>query len=56
VNDSNIAEELAHREVIIPGAVAQISGELAEELDGWNITVGPYEAADIPVFLKRRAG
>ena len=56
VNDSNIAEDLSHREVIIPGAVAQISGELAEELDGWNVTVGPYEAADIPVFLKRRAG
>ncbi len=56
VNDSNIADDLSHREVIIPGAVAQISGELAEELDGWNVTVGPYEAADIPVFLKRRAG
>ena len=23
---------------------------------GWNVTVGPYEAADIPAFLKRRAG
>jgi acetyl-CoA decarbonylase/synthase complex subunit gamma len=56
VTDSGIAEELSHREVIIPGAVAQISGELAEELDGWKVTVGPYEAADIPVFLKRRAG
>jgi len=56
VNDSGMAETLNHREVIIPGAVAQISGELAEELAGWNVTVGPYEAADIPAFLRRRAG
>jgi acetyl-CoA decarbonylase/synthase complex subunit gamma len=56
VTDSGMADTLSHREVIIPGAVAQISGELAEELEGWDVTVGPYEAADIPVFLKRRAG
>ena len=56
VNDSGIGDTLSHREVIIPGAVAQISGELAEELDGWNVIVGPYEAADIPVYLRRRAG
>jgi len=56
VNDSGIGDSISHREVIIPGAVAQISGELAEELEGWNVTVGPYEAADIPVFLRRRAG
>ncbi len=56
VNDSTVAETLSHRDVIIPGAVAQISGELAEELDGWNVVVGPYEAADIPAFVKARAG
>lgn len=56
VNDSGMAETLSHRDVIIPGAVAQISGELAEELEGWNVVVGPYEAADIPAFLRRRAG
>lgn len=55
VNESGITELINHREIIIPGAVAQISGELLEELDGWNVTVGPYEAADIPAFLKRRA-
>jgi acetyl-CoA decarbonylase/synthase, CODH/ACS complex subunit gamma len=55
VNESGIAEKIANREVIIPGLVAQISGELGEELDGWKITVGPGEAADIPAFLKRRA-
>jgi acetyl-CoA decarbonylase/synthase complex subunit gamma len=56
INDSGVAEDLGHREVIIPGVVAQISGELNEELDGWQVTVGPAEASDIPAFLKRRAG
>ncbi|MDO9557504.1 MAG: acetyl-CoA decarbonylase/synthase complex subunit gamma [Coriobacteriia bacterium] len=56
VRDSGVAEVLSHRNVIIPGAVAQISGELDEELDGWNVVVGPYEAADIPAFMKARAG
>ncbi|MBE0417504.1 MAG: acetyl-CoA decarbonylase/synthase complex subunit gamma [Coriobacteriia bacterium] len=56
VNDSAIAENVSHHDIIIPGAVAQISGELAEELEAWNVLVGPYEAADIPAFLKARAG
>lgn len=55
VHESGLTETLSHREVIIPGAVAQICGELAEELDGWQVTVGPYEASDIPAFLRRRA-
>ncbi len=42
--------------VVIPGMVAQISGELEEELDGWNVVVGPREASDLPAFLKRMAG
>lgn len=56
VNECGIGESISHREVIIPGAVAQISGELREELDGWSVTVGPYEAAELPAFLKKRAG
>ena len=52
----SIADKIGHRDVIIPGAVAQISGELSEELDGWNVVVGPYEASEIPAFVKKRAG
>lgn len=55
VNGSGVADAISHRELIIPGAVAQISGELAEELPGWSVTVGPYEAADLPAFMKLRA-
>jgi acetyl-CoA decarbonylase/synthase complex subunit gamma len=56
VNDSGISEKVSHHDVVIPGAVAQISGELGEELEGWNVVVGPYEASEIPAFAKERAG
>jgi len=52
VADSGVGEA-GRREVIIPGMVAQLSGELEEELSGWQIVVGPREATDIPAFLKR---
>ncbi|MHB0915450.1 MAG: acetyl-CoA decarbonylase/synthase complex subunit gamma [Thermoleophilia bacterium] len=51
---SGIDEKAPHKKVIIPGYVAQISGELDEELgDGWEVQVGVREAADIPKFLRQ---
>ncbi|MCL4310517.1 MAG: acetyl-CoA decarbonylase/synthase complex subunit gamma [Actinomycetota bacterium] len=51
---SGIEEKAPHKNVIIPGYVAQISGELEEELgDGWQVQVGVREAADIPKFLRQ---
>ncbi|MCK4602531.1 MAG: acetyl-CoA decarbonylase/synthase complex subunit gamma, partial [Phycisphaerae bacterium] len=46
------AEEKAeHRQIVIPGHVAVISAQLAEET-GWQIIVGPKEASGIGPFLK----
>lgn len=42
------------RRMVIPGYVAQISGELEECLPGWEILVGPPEAADLESFIKAR--
>lgn len=53
--DSGVGEQLEKQEIVLPGMVAQISGELSEELDGWSIVVGPREASDIPAFMKQRA-
>lgn len=51
---SGIDEKAPHKKVIIPGYVAQISGELEEELgNGWEVQVGVREAADIPKFLRQ---
>lgn len=48
---SGAEEKVKHRNLIIPGYVAVISGDL-EEKSGWKIVVGPKEAAGIPTFLK----
>ncbi|MFA4984402.1 MAG: acetyl-CoA decarbonylase/synthase complex subunit gamma [Candidatus Omnitrophota bacterium] len=40
-----------HNNIIIPGYVAVISGDLQEK-SGWRVIVGPKEAAGIPSFLK----
>ncbi len=50
----NLEEQVATRQIIIPGYVAQISGELEESLPGWKVVVGPQEAADIESFVKAR--
>ncbi|MDD5748948.1 MAG: acetyl-CoA decarbonylase/synthase complex subunit gamma [Actinomycetota bacterium] len=52
VNTSGLAEKVNHRKLIIPGHVAQISGELDEELPEWEILIGPREAADITSYLR----
>jgi acetyl-CoA decarbonylase/synthase complex subunit gamma len=47
-----VAEKVGHQRLIIPGQVAVLSGELEEELPGWQIMVGPREAVDIAAYLK----
>lgn len=54
IKGSKIAENLSHRNIVIPGYVAEISGELEEELGSdWKVIVGPREASSIPSFLKQ---
>lgn len=48
---SGAEDKVSHRNLIIPGYVAVMSGDL-EEKSGWKIIVGPKEAAGIPSFLK----
>jgi acetyl-CoA decarbonylase/synthase complex subunit gamma len=46
-----IADKVSHRNVIIPGHVAVISGKL-QEVSGWKVMVGPREASGIVSFAK----
>ena len=48
----DVESKVGHQKIIIPGYVAVISGELEEEMPGWEILVGPREAVDIPAYLK----
>lgn len=53
INKCGIKDKVKHKNVIIPGYAAGISGELEEELGaGWTISVGPREASQIPKYLK----
>jgi acetyl-CoA decarbonylase/synthase, CODH/ACS complex subunit gamma len=42
---------VGHKNLVIPGYVAVMSGDL-EEQSGWKVVVGPKEAAGLPSFLK----
>jgi len=53
VNTMGVLDKVSHRKIIIPGLVSSISGDLEEELPGWQILVGPREAINIPAFLKQ---
>jgi len=55
VKKSGIADKIAHKKIIIPGYAASISGEMEEELPGWEIIIGPRDASLIPKFLKDMA-
>jgi acetyl-CoA decarbonylase/synthase complex subunit gamma len=52
VKKSNIEDRIKHRNLIIPGYLASIKGELEEELPDWKIQIGPREASRIPPFLR----
>jgi acetyl-CoA decarbonylase/synthase complex subunit gamma len=54
VKESGVENEMSHKELIIPGYVAILSGALEDKLEGWTITVGPREANALPAFLKSR--
>lgn len=56
VKKSGITEKVKKKEIVIPGYVAQLQGELEDELgDGWKVVVGPREAGEVPKFLKEYA-
>jgi acetyl-CoA decarbonylase/synthase, CODH/ACS complex subunit gamma len=52
VKKSGIADKVAHKKIIIPGYAASISGDMEEELPGWQVLIGPRDASLIPKFLK----
>ncbi len=55
IKESGIENEVNHRELIIPGYVAILSGAIEDKLEGWKVTVGPREANALPAFLRSAA-
>ena len=54
VKNCGIEERVRHRQLVLPGKIARISGETMGALDWkWEVTVGPGEATAIGAFLPR---
>lgn len=52
LKDTNFAQKVKNKSIIIPGLLAHMKEELEEVLDGWEIIVGTIEAYMIPEFVK----
>jgi acetyl-CoA decarbonylase/synthase complex subunit gamma len=50
--EQDIDVKIKNRNLIIPGKVAVLKGELEESLPGWRIVVAPNEAVGVVKFLK----
>ncbi len=53
IKNTKLEQQLNNRKLVIPGYVSQISGELEDNLPGWEVIVGCQEASDIPTFIKQ---
>ena len=53
VKTFNVGEKVSRKRLVLPGAVAVLSGEVEGELPDWDVRVGPREAVDIPKFMKQ---
>lgn len=51
LKESGIEDKVKHRNLIIPGQVARLSG-LIEEKSGWRVHVGPKDSSGLPAYLK----
>ncbi len=47
-----VGNEVSHKKLIIPGYAAPLSGRI-EEATGWEVMVGPRDAAEIGDFLEK---
>ncbi|NOR21134.1 MAG: acetyl-CoA decarbonylase/synthase complex subunit gamma [Candidatus Aminicenantes bacterium] len=52
IKDIKLEQHVNTRKLVIPGFVSQISGDLEENLPGWEVIVGCQEASDISSFVK----
>ncbi|MDR0583875.1 MAG: acetyl-CoA decarbonylase/synthase complex subunit gamma [Treponema sp.] len=52
IKENGIEVKIKNRNLIIPGKVAVLKGEIEENLPGWRIIVAPNEAVGVVKFLK----
>ena len=52
IKESNVGEMTKNRDLIIPGKVAVLKGDIEECLPGWNVVIGTEESMELPKFLR----
>jgi len=52
LKETDLYNRVKNHRIIIPGLLAHMKEELEEELEGWEIVVGPIEAYQLPEFIK----
>jgi acetyl-CoA decarbonylase/synthase complex subunit gamma len=52
IKESNVGEMTKNRDLIIPGKVAVLKGDIEDCLPGWNVVIGTEESMELPKFLK----
>ena len=53
IKEFKIDEKVKHRNIIIPGRSARLSGEI-QEASGWSVSVGPLDSSGIPSYLAEK--
>jgi acetyl-CoA decarbonylase/synthase complex subunit gamma len=48
-----VGSKVSRKRLVLPGHTAVLSGEVEEELPGWEVKVGPREAVDVPKFMRQ---
>ncbi len=49
-----LGDMVKHREILIPGRAARLSGEI-QEVSGWTVSVGPMDSSGIAKYLEEKA-
>ncbi|MCW4049637.1 MAG: acetyl-CoA decarbonylase/synthase complex subunit gamma [Candidatus Bathyarchaeota archaeon] len=53
IKDSKVDEKVKHRNIIIPGRSARLSGEI-QEASGWSVSVGPLDSSGIAKYVEEK--
>ena len=52
IKESGIENMTKNRNLIIPGKVAVLKGDIEDNLPGWNVVIGTEESMELPKFLR----
>jgi acetyl-CoA decarbonylase/synthase complex subunit gamma len=53
IKEFKLEELVKHRNIIIPGRSARLSGEI-QEASGWSVSVGPLDSSGIAKYVEEK--